>query len=302
LQKIFSALREKGALRGFGSYVGALSLSRTLGAADVERVTGLPQTAFQGEKGFSSGLRDGAGIFVTLFLFYTPGLLLGLDPTLIAFGIIFFLLADRVLLGYKYGDTLKSILNPQSKEVESQRTAGQFLTAYLLGLPLSYSYRDIAKEAISWDAEFQKGVASKMLSREAIERQSIVTASVLAGQAYGGGGVKDSKILGSRELMQAQLDDGRSFDEVNAQSRWGLCQSFLMMKEYDAAFKAVYDAIQRGVKTQLDDVNARLAEIDAELSGAPAPSKSISKEQEIEDIEKKLAELNQRLEETKKKE
>jgi hypothetical protein len=108
------------------------------------------------------------------------------------------------------------------------------------------------------------------VTRKSIERTSIVLTGTVTAQVLASGKVTNDNMLGEREFIELMEYAGWETAKMQSQARWGLCQSYLLLKEHEAAFKALCKSIERG-----DSLGKTIMAIEAALPVLPSERRAI---------------------------
>ena len=163
-----------------------------------------------------------------------------------------------------------------------QHEAGHFLVAYLLGCPVEavlldgfQAMRDRRFAAgtagtVFFDPELGAAMKRGELPRSAVDRYSVVVLAGIAAEAQRNGraegGQADEAAL---VRLLSSLDGGQSWDlaRIQNQARWGASQAVLLLREHEAAFTALCQALERGAS-----VGECMVAIEAALATAELPT------------------------------
>jgi len=303
LQLVYDSLRREGALRGYGS-VSSISL---LPAADVRevsteeqlRLTGLPTASFAPRTGSSAAdLVAGAGSALLISVVSDQ---LGLDVRL-SIGVVFLaFVLDRILLRGAVLESATRLLKPGYAATVRKHEAGHFLVAYLLGCPIEACLLDVwsaardnrfagAAGTVFFDPELGKALAQGSITREIIDRYSVVVMAGIAAEAATNGKAEGGQAdeLALIQLL-GSLGGGKSWDlpRVRNQARWAASQALLLLREHNVAYQALCDALSRGegvgasiaaIEDGLDEQFGRNGELPAQLRARKLVKKDAGEE------------------------
>ena len=288
LEAVYTALSQRGALRGFGSVAatGLLPLeARDVSPEDQLRLTGLPTTAFAPPRGGSTGdVFAGTGAAL-LFTFLADRLHLDGRVALAALGVAF--AADRLLLRGAVAEAVTRFVRPAYATTVREHEAGHFLAAYLLGCPIEACLLDPwaaaadgrfagAAGTVFFDPELGRAMAAGTITREAIDRYSVVVMAGIAAEAAQNGRAEGGQ-SDERALVQllGALGGGAAWDaeRVRNQARWAASQAVMLLREHGALYQALGEALERGesvggcvlaIEAAIDDAFGRNGELPAE--------------------------------------
>ena len=262
LKAVYDALRARGALRAFGSIEGTGLLPapslREVTPEDQLRLTGLPTSAFAPPRG-NSRFDVIAGASSALLL-TGASWQLGLDPKVGFTAAGALLLADRLLLRGAAVESATRTIRPGYARTVREHEAGHFLAAYLMGCPIEACLLDVLAAAadrrfagaagvVFFDPALGRAMARGSISREDIDRYSVVVMAGIAAEAAQNGkaegGQADERAL--VELL-GSLNGGGAWDlpRVRNQARWAASQALLLLREHGAAYRALCEALERG--------------------------------------------------------
>ena len=282
LVRCYGALSKRGVLRGYGSADGALPAPtpKVVTTDEQQRLTGLPTSAFAPGKGNGGGTLV-AGALSALAL-TSAASSFGWDlqaPFQAAGGA---LLLDRLLLRGAAGEAVTKLVQPAYARTVLQHEAGHFLVAYLLGCPVEavlldgfQAMRDGRFAAgtagtVFFDPELGAAMKRGELPRSAVDRYSVVVLAGIAAEAQQNGRAEGGQ-ADEAALVQllSSLDGGKSWDipRIQNQARWGASQAVLLLREHEAAFAALCEALERGAS-----VGECMVAIEAALATAELPT------------------------------
>ena len=154
--------------------------------------------------------------------------------------------------------------------------------AYLLGCPVEavlldgfQAMRDRRFAAgtagtVFFDPELGAAMKRGELPRSAVDRYSVVVLAGIAAEAQQNGraegGQADEAAL---VRLLSSLDGGQSWDipRIQNQARWGASQAVLLLREHEAAFTALCQALERGAS-----VGECMVAIEAALATVELPT------------------------------
>lgn len=263
LKEVYDVLAGVGSLRGYGS-VSACALlpagigSKALSTEEQLLLTGLPTAAFAPSPGgtrFDVFLGVGGALALS-----AASAQLGIDVrfSLVAVGAA--LLADGVVFSGALAESATRALRPAYRTTVREHEAGHFLCAYLLGCPIEACLLDVWRAAtdrrfsgaagtVFFDPELGAAMSGGRLTREIIDRYSVVVMAGIAAEAaqngQAEGGQADESALVS---LLASLDGGRTWDlpRIRNQARWASSQALLLLREHGTAYKRLCEALERG--------------------------------------------------------
>jgi len=260
LLSAYAALASQGRLRAFGSCAGALPAPepRELPPEAQFQLTGLPTKAFapppvNNVADLAVGL-TGAGLLAA------AALVLQVDYRLFAGGIGAALAADRILFKGLLAEGLTRAVRPGYASTVVKHEAGHLLVAVLLGCPIQNVVLDPIAAlrdgrfggvagTVFFDPALGEGMRNGRLSRESIDRFSVIVMAGLAAEA-----MLNGKALGGQSDEQslvallASLDGGRTWNlgRIQNQARWGASQALLLLREHRPVYDALVTALESG--------------------------------------------------------
>ena len=264
LKKVYDELVASGALRGYGSVsdTGLLPAAeiKTVTTEEQLRLTGLPTSAFAPPRGNQPfDIIAGAG---AAWLLAWTSKQFDIDLGFVLAAVVSTAVADRLLLRGAIIETATRTLRPGYTRTVREHEAGHFLVAYLLGCPIEACVLDpfaAAKDGrimaggaagtVFFDPELGRAMSGGRLTREIIDRYSVVVMAGIAAEAAQNGkaegGLADETAL---VQLLGSLDNGRTWDlpRVRNQARWAASQALLLLREHGAAYKALCVALERG--------------------------------------------------------
>lgn len=257
---VFTALASDGRLRAFGSCAGVLPAPepRSLPPDAQLRLTGLPTTAFAPPA--SNSLGDVAVGLGGAGLLAAAALVLQVDYRMLAGAIAAILVADRAVFKGLLQEGVTRALRPEYRRTVAKHEAGHLLVAVLLGCPVQNvvldpiaALRDGRFSGVAgtvfFDPQLGEGMRKGTITRESIDRFSVIVMAGLASEAMLNGralgGQSDEQALVS---LLASLDGGRTWDlgRIQNQARWGASQALLLLREHRPLFDALVAQLERG--------------------------------------------------------
>jgi len=288
LEAVYAALAERGALRAFGSVAatGLLPLeARDVSPEDQLRLTGLATTAFAPPSGGSTGdILAGTGAAL-MFTFLADQFQIDGRVALAALGAVF--AADRLLLRGAAAEAATRLVRPAYATTVREHEAGHFLCAYLLGCPIEACLLDPwaaaadgrfagAAGTVFFDPELGRAMAAGTITREAIDRYSVVVMAGIAAEAAQNGRAEGGQ-SDERALVQllGALGGGKAWgaERVRNQARWAASQAVLLLREHGAPYQALCEALERresvggcvlAIEAAIDDAFGRNGELPAQ--------------------------------------
>jgi len=262
LQLVYDALAAKGVLRGYGC-VRSMALlpaaQREVSTEDQLRLTGLPTSAFAPPSSNSRSDLIAGGVSALALSAFSAQFDLDLRAVVGTVGAG--LLADRLLLRGAVAETATRAIKPGYSRTVREHEAGHFLVAFLLGCPIEACLLDPWKAArdgrivsgaagtVFFDPELGRSMESGTLTREILDRYSVVVMAGIAAEAAQNGRAEGGQ---SDEAALIQLlgglDGGKTWDlpRVRNQARWAASQALLLLSEHGPAYKALVEALERG--------------------------------------------------------
>lgn len=298
----YEVLTERGALRGFGSVVGALpALPRALSPDDQLRLTGMPTTAFAPPRNNGNGALFAGALAAAALLQFSDTL--GADFRVVGGIGAAALAADRIALRGALWESAARAIRPKYRQTVVEHEGGHFLCAYLMGMPLQACLLDAwaavrdgrfagAAGTVFFDPVLGEGMRSGTISRGSLDRYSVVVLGGVAAEA-----MRNGKAEGGQADEQAlirllsSLDGGRSWDlpKIMNQARWGASQALLLLREHAAAHESLCEALGEGksmgeaivaIETALDEAFGRNGELPSETRRRKLRQEELKAEEE----------------------
>eukprot|EP00968_Pinguiococcus_pyrenoidosus_P019553 scaffold2136_cov242-Pinguiococcus_pyrenoidosus.AAC.16 len=242
-------LRRLGLASKFAVEFGATPVSSAVGMTTngLEQRTGLPLSAFRPSPATGRMyLLGGVGLSVVEVLLARQ---LGISPQPLFLLTALVLGIDQVLLGGAVFETLLSSVRPEIKNRVVYHEAGHLLLAYLLGCPVQSvtlsaietlqrtSIGVLAPGTAFFDAELNRSAQTGIISRDTLDRYSIVVMGGIAAEAmvFGAaeGGRDDERTL--IEFLQrnvASNTGGFGMDQVAEQARWSAVNAIELLRKH----------------------------------------------------------------------
>jgi len=249
LQRCYEQLRRLGLASKFAVEFGATPVSSAVGMTTngLEQRTGLPLSAFRPSPATGRMyLLGGVGLSVVEVLLARQ---LGISPQPLFLLTALVLGIDQVLLGGAVFETLLSSVRPEIKNRVVYHEAGHLLLAYLLGCPVQSvtlsaietlqrtSIGVLAPGTAFFDAELNRSAQTGIISRDTLDRYSIVVMGGIAAEAmvFGAaeGGRDDERTL--IEFLQrnvASNTGGFGMDQVAEQARWSAVNAIELLRKH----------------------------------------------------------------------
>jgi len=164
---------------------------------------------------------------------------------------------DRVLLSGAVFESFSRLLFPKYKRKVIQHEAGHFLLAYLLGCPIQgffLSAWDASSAGIRgqagtvfFDNDLSSQLRANKVTRTAVDRYTIVLMAGIAAEALTyqqaeGGASDESALVNFLVGLSPPWDQQRVFN----QARWSVTQAVLLIRENQAAYDKLADAMASG--------------------------------------------------------
>ena len=190
---------------------------------------------------------------------YFLGKQLGIDPLTTLIPLTFGGFAvDQIFYQGAAFETVYQKLFPQYKKKIIDHEAGHFLMAYLLGIPVrgcitnawdARKYPEIRGQAgtIFFDQKLATELQNQKMTRSSLDRMSVVIMAGIAAEAilYGkaeGGAADERNLVAFLTSIQPPWDVLR----IQGQARWAAMQAILLIKEHQASYTALCNAIEAG--------------------------------------------------------
>lgn len=172
---------------------------------------------------------------------------------------LFVVALDRLFLNGASLETLLKWFSPGVQDKILHHEAGHALAAYLLGCPVEgivlsawaalkderFGKRQISAGTSFFDPELSKQINQKQqVTRSSIDRYSIIVMAGIAAEAQCFGRADGG--AGDEMALIAFLSRLWSTDKIKNQARWAAMQAVLMMRQYQPAYLALVDALERG--------------------------------------------------------
>ncbi|KAL3769650.1 hypothetical protein ACHAWU_010254 [Discostella pseudostelligera] len=180
-------------------------------------------------------------------------------------------LMDQILVSGAVFETALRMIRPEMTSRITKHEAGHFLCAYILGCPVEgvvlskwaalndgrFGRRSSVVSAGTsyYDLDLSEQIAGvKPLTRESIDRYSIIVMGGIAaealgfGRADGGAGDEEAlvRFLSSLNPRSKSAVSAWTPDLIRNQARWGATQAVLLLREYKPCYDALVDALERG--------------------------------------------------------
>ena len=285
MTKLYRLLREKGKLNVFGAIGRAPPASISLTSQPdaliyptsgskiippmlLEQITEMQMVALT-PKPTNLLLYGGGALAVfegLLSLYY------GISFNLLVVCTLLLALMDQLLVSGAVFETALRFVKPETTKRITKHEAGHFLCAYILGCPVEgvvlstwealndSRFGGRASAAVSagtsyYDLDLSEQIAGvKPLTRESIDRYSIIVMGGIAAEAveFGGadGGAGDEealvRFLRSLNPRSSNAVSQWSPELIRNQARWGATQAVLLLKEYKPCYDALVDALEKG--------------------------------------------------------
>jgi hypothetical protein len=271
---VYRRLERQGILKGFGCVGGVYPEKSTeISPLKLERVTGLNVEAFTPRQRTTYWRLAGISFCFLQLLF---GQKLGVDPLVTTIpASLALLVSDQIFLKGACFETVYQTLFPEYKENIIYHEAGHFFISYLLGVPVrgcvtnaweARKYPDIRGQAgtIFYDNRLEEELNRQKISRTSLDRMTVVVMAGIAAEALkfgrAEGGAADEQTLIS---FFSSVSPPWNIVRVQGQARWGVLQAILLIKEHQAAYDALVEALREGrpVGDCIDVIEKNLPEI-----------------------------------------
>ena len=255
---LYKRLERTRVLRGFGCIEGEYP-DKSLGdvtPSKLQQVTGLSNAALTPKQRKNYWTLAGIGLCAVQYLI---GESLGLDPLYTTIPATFAVLSvDQLFYRGAGFESVYQKLFPEYRSKIVAHEAGHFLVAYLLGIPIrgcvtnaneARKYPEIKGQAgtVFYDPKLSDELAAQKVTRSSVDRLSVVLMAGIAAEAlkFGNseGGVVDERSLIAFLTSFSPPWNGM---RIQVQARWAAMQAILLIREHQASFDALVEALERG--------------------------------------------------------
>ena len=255
---LYKRLERTRVLRGFGCIEGEYP-DKSLGdvtPSKLQQVTGLSNAALTPKERKNYWTLAGIGLCVVQ---YFLGESLGLDPLYTTIPATFAALSvDQLFYRGAGFESVYQKLFPEYRKKIVAHEAGHFLVAYLLGIPVrgcvtsaneARKYPEIKGQAgtVFYDPKLSDELAGQKVTRSSVDRLSVVLMAGIAAEAltFGnseGGVVDERSLIGFLTSFSPPWNGMR----IQVQARWSAMQAILLIREHQASFDALVEALEGG--------------------------------------------------------
>ena len=270
---MYAALRDQGHLRVFGAADGRVE-GRPLPAMGstavtpvlLEKVTGMDMESLT-PRPTNAFLLGGVALALVEGM---ASLYFGISLNFLVLATVALAALDQVLVNGAVAETIVRTVLPEYRRKILRHEAGHFLCAYLMGCPVegcvlsawaALEDRRFGGRATSVSAGtsfFDRDLAEQMngvrpLERSSIDRYTVVVMAGIAAEAVNfgradGGAGDEQALVQFLSSVNPRGGGAKAWDanRIRTQARWGAMQATLLLKEYEASYEALVDALERG--------------------------------------------------------
>ena len=269
MTSMYNTLKDKGVLNVFGAASdgnfpaqGSKVITPTL----LEQITNLSMISLTPQPTNTLLIAGAAfAVFEGIFSVYT-----GVNLNFLILLTLFLAFLDKLLVNGAVFETITRVAMPEYSRKILRHEAGHFLCAYLLGCPVEgcvlNSWAALAdarfggrRTTVSAGTSFFDPDLSdeingrKPVSRSSIDRYSVIVMAGIAAEALNfgradGGAGDEAALISFLSNLNPKSGGAVSWDleGIKNQARWGALQAVLLLREYNASYLALVDALEKG--------------------------------------------------------
>lgn len=263
MSDMYRVLKEQNHLKLYGAMDTKLPLAAgkyDLPPKLLESILNLPMTALTPEPTNTMLWAGGAVAIAEGLLAFSTGISLNF----LVFLTVFFAVLDRAFLNGAGFESFVKLFSPGIQTKILRHEAGHFLAAYVLGCPVEgivlsawaalqdrrFGSRQVSAGTSFFDPQLSEQInGNQNVSRSAVDRYSIIVMAGIAAEAEfykrADGGAGDEMALVAF-LSRLNASGKWNADAIRNQARWGALQAVLLLREYQPAYQALVDALERG--------------------------------------------------------
>lgn len=269
MTNMYRILKDKGVLKTFGAASNGnypVQGSKIITPTLLEQITNLSMVSLTPQPTNTLLIAGGGfALLEVLFSAYT-----GVNLNFLILFTIFLAFLDKLLVNGAVFESITRLVMPEYSRKILRHEAGHFLCAYLLGCPVEgfvlNSWAALADSRFGgrsttvsagtsfFDPELSDEInGRKPVSRSSIDRYSIVVMGGIAAEALNfgradGGAGDEAALISFLSNLNPKAGGAISWDlqRIKNQARWGALQAVSLLKEYNASYNALVEALENG--------------------------------------------------------